>query len=121
MWGPPDYNFRTAQMSAKRGLRQFGQEGADTLMKELQQLINRRVMRPRDANTLSQGEKKSALKYLMFLKEKRCGKVNGRDGPMGESNDCTSQRRRRAPYHSIGVIVPVNHDRWKKESEGDDV
>ena len=36
IWGSSDYNFLTAQMSAKRGLRQFGQRGADTLMKELQ-------------------------------------------------------------------------------------
>ena len=70
MWGSSDYNFLTAQMSAKRGLHQFGQKGADASMKELQQLIDWWVMHLRDANTLSQGEKKSALKYLMFLKEK---------------------------------------------------
>ena len=64
-------------MSAKKELRQFGQKGADALMKDLQQLIYRKVMHPRDANTLSQNEKKSALKYLMFLKEKRCSKVKG--------------------------------------------
>ena len=46
-------------------------------MKELQQLIDQKVMHPRDATTLSQNEKRSALKYLMFLKEKRCGKVKG--------------------------------------------
>ena len=57
-------------MSAKRGLRQFGQKGADALMKELQQLIDWWVMCPCDANILSRGEKKSTLKYLMFLKEK---------------------------------------------------
>ena len=47
-------------------------------MKELQQLIDRRVMHPCDATALSHNEKHSALKYLMFLKEKRCGKVKGR-------------------------------------------
>ena len=78
MWGPPDYNFLTAQMSAKRGLHQFGQKGANALMKQLLQLIDRWAMRPCDANTLSRDEKKSALKYLMFLKEKHCGKVKGR-------------------------------------------
>ena len=46
-------------------------------MKKLQQLIDRRVMHPRDATTLSRSEKYSTLKYLMFLKEKRCGKVKG--------------------------------------------
>ena len=58
-------------MSAKKGLRQFEQKGADALMKELQQLIDRKLMHPRDATTLSlsQNEKHSSLKYLMFLKE----------------------------------------------------
>ena len=74
----PEYNFLTAQMSAKRGLHQFGQKGADAPMKELQQLIDWRVMHPSDENILSRGKKKSALKYLMFLKEKQCGKVKGR-------------------------------------------
>ena len=87
MWGPSDYNFLTTQMSAKRGLRQFGQKGVDTLMKELQQLIDRWVMRPRDAKTLSWGEKKSALKYLMLLKEKRCRKVKGQG--------CADRRKQR--------------------------
>ena len=74
-------------MSAKKGLRQFGQKGADALMKELQQLIDRRVMHPCDATTLSRNEKCSALKYLMFLKEKRCGKVKGRG--------CADRRKQR--------------------------
>ena len=72
------YGFLTEQMSTKKGLRQFGQKGADALMKELQQLIDQRVMHPHDATTLSRNEKRSALKYLMFLKEKPCGKVKGR-------------------------------------------
>ena len=46
-------------------------------MKELQQLIYWKVMHPRDANTLSWNKNHSALKYLMFLKEKWCGKVKG--------------------------------------------
>ena len=72
------YGFLMEQMSAKKGLRQFGRKGADAMMKELQQLIDRRVMHPRDATTLSRSEKYSTLKYLMFWKEKRCGKVKGR-------------------------------------------
>ena len=69
MRGSSDYNFLTAQMSAKRGLCQFRQKGVNALMKELQQLIDWWVMWPCDANILSRGEKKSTLKYLMFLKE----------------------------------------------------
>ena len=70
--------FLMEQMSAKKGLRRFSQKGADALMKELQQHIDWRVMHPRNATALSQSEKYSALKDLMFLKEKRCGKVKGR-------------------------------------------
>ena len=44
-------------------------------------------MRPRHARTLSQGEKTSALKCLMFLKGKRCRKVKGRG--------CTDGRKQR--------------------------
>ena len=77
MRGSSDYNFLTAQMSAKRGLRQFRQKGADALMKELQQLVDRQMMHPCDANILYRGKKKSTLKYLMFLNEKRCRKVKG--------------------------------------------
>ena len=69
MRGSSDYNFLTAQMSARRGLCQFRQKGANALMKELQQLIDWWVMWPCDANILSRGEKKSTVKYLMLLKE----------------------------------------------------
>ena len=68
---------------------------ADALMKELQQLIDWRVKRPRDTNTLSRGEKKSPLKYLMFfLKENDVERSKDGDALMGENNDCTSRRRR---------------------------
>ena len=79
----PDYNFLTVQMSAERGLHQFGQKGVDALIKELQQLIDQWVMHPCDANILSRGEKKSSLKYLMFLKEKQCRKEKGRGSADG--------------------------------------
>ena len=37
----------TAQMSAKKGLKVFGERGALAVMKELDQLIQRKVMRGR--------------------------------------------------------------------------
>ena len=68
----------TEQMSAKRGLKVFGDRGANAIIKELDQLIQRKVMRARRAHELTRQQKENALKYLMFLKEKRCGKVKGR-------------------------------------------
>ncbi|KAG7353371.1 hypothetical protein IV203_034640 [Nitzschia inconspicua] len=68
----------TMQMSAKAGLKQFGQAGADAIMKELEQLLYRKVMQGKRANTLTREQKKAALHYLMFLKQKRCGKIKAR-------------------------------------------
>ena len=71
-------SFLTEQMSAKRGLRQFGNAGAQAIMSELEQLVYRMVMDGRSVNDLTTGQKKAALKYLMFLKQKRYGKIKGR-------------------------------------------
>ena len=71
-------SFLTEQMSAKRGLKQFGVAGADAIMKELKQIVYRKVMEGRKSGELTTAQKKAALKYLMFLKQKRCGKIKGR-------------------------------------------
>ena len=78
----PDRDFVhayvTAQMSAKKGLTVFGQQGADALMKELRQLVIMKVMNGTKSHELTKEQKRKALKYLMFLKEKRCGRIKGR-------------------------------------------
>ena len=71
-------SFMTEQMSAKRGLKEFGTAGADAIMKELSQLVYRKVMEGRQSGDLTTAQKKAALKYLMLLKQKRCGKIKGR-------------------------------------------
>jgi hypothetical protein len=70
--------FVTEQMSAKAGLKLFGEGGADAIKKELEQLVYRGVMEGQLASTLSTDQKQRALTYLMFLKEKRCGKIKAR-------------------------------------------
>ena len=71
-------SFLTEQMSAKRGLKQFGVAGTDAIMKELKQIVYRKVMEGRKSGELTTAQKKAALKCLMFLKQKRCGKIKGR-------------------------------------------
>ena len=71
-------SFITAQMTAKARLKYFGQDGADAIMVELEQLLYCKVMDGCKAVDLSKEQKKAALKYLMFLKQKRCGKIKGR-------------------------------------------
>ena len=68
----------TEQMSAKKGLKHFGQRGADAIKKELEQLVYRKVMHGKKPSELTREQRRAALRYLMFLKEKRSGKVKGR-------------------------------------------
>jgi hypothetical protein len=61
------------QLSLKKGLETFGEAGAEAVNKELQQIHDQSVMVPKAANMLTRAEKQHALKYLMYLKKKRCG------------------------------------------------
>jgi hypothetical protein len=49
----------------------------NAVLSELNQLHIRKVLEPKQANDLSKEEKRGALQYLMFLKQKRCGKLKG--------------------------------------------
>ena len=66
------------QYTLKKGLQVFGPPGVEAVYKELQQLHQRKVGEPRDASTLSPMQKRNALGYLMFLKQKRTGQIKGR-------------------------------------------
>ena len=66
------------QYTLKKGLQVFGPPGIEAVYKEMQQLHARKVGEPRDASKLSPKQKKNALGYLMFLKQKRTGQIKGR-------------------------------------------
>ena len=68
----------TAQLSMKKGLKIFGEQGYAAVKKEMQQLHDRKVMQPINRKDLSPAQKREALGYLMFLKKKRCGTIKGR-------------------------------------------
>ena len=61
------------QYNLRRGLKAFGQAAVDAVVTELKQLHDRRTMHPIHACALSLADKRRALGYLMFVKEKRCG------------------------------------------------
>jgi hypothetical protein len=67
-----------SQHSMKAGIRLFGDKGEAAVQSELTQLLDRKVMEPALMQSLTYQEKKRALPYLMFLKEKRDGKIKGR-------------------------------------------
>jgi Reverse transcriptase (RNA-dependent DNA polymerase)/Zinc knuckle len=81
-------NIVMTQHSMKKGIKIFGNAGVDAVLKELQQLHDRKVLEPKDAMTMSREEKKASLEYLMFLKKKRNGTIKGRG--------CADGRKQRA-------------------------
>jgi hypothetical protein len=66
------------QYNLKQGIKKFGNDGKAAVMAELQQLYDRDVMEPVGKYDLTPAERKGALRYLMFLKEKRDGLIKGR-------------------------------------------
>ena len=65
-------------MIVKAGIKKFGDKGNDVVSKELRQLHDRRAMVPVKKDELSTEDKKRALRYLMFIKEKRDGAIKAR-------------------------------------------
>ena len=66
------------QMSAKRGIKLFGQAAIDALYKEYKQFFDLDVFEGIDPNTLTEEQKQRALDTINTIKQKRCGKVKGR-------------------------------------------
>jgi hypothetical protein len=83
-----EYLFTTEQMSWKKGLKMFGDKGEEAIQKELQQIHDMEGFQPKHWYELSKEERAGALKYLMYLKEKRDGRIKGRG--------CADGRKQRA-------------------------
>ena len=75
---PMGLAFLTEQMSAKKGLKTFGEAGANAIVDEMQQLEYRDVLEPVHRSELTPGQRRKALRYLMYLKQKRCGRIKAR-------------------------------------------
>jgi hypothetical protein len=70
--------FMTEQMSLKKGLKYFGKSGADAVVAEMRQLDYRKVIKPVNGKELTREQKRRALHYHMYLKQKRCGRIKAR-------------------------------------------
>ncbi len=77
------------QHNMKKGIKLFGDAGIDAVLKELQQLHDRKVLEPKDVTKMLGDDKRAPLQYLMFLKQKRNGTIKGRG--------CADGRKQR-PY-----------------------
>lgn len=54
------------QHSVRKGLHIFGEAGVDAVLKELTQLYDRKVLKPKGKDEMSTEECDAALQYLMF-------------------------------------------------------
>jgi hypothetical protein len=66
------------QYTINKGLKVFGEAGTEAVLSELEYLHDRKAVEPRSGGETTCKERHGALCYLMFLKEKRCGKIKGR-------------------------------------------
>ena len=73
-----EVNQSTAQVPMKTGLRLFGDAGNQAVKSEMGQLHKRTVMKPKYSKDLTTEQRREALAYLMFLKQKRCCTIKAR-------------------------------------------
>jgi Reverse transcriptase (RNA-dependent DNA polymerase) len=93
-------------VSMKKGLKLYGDRGEAAVEEKLQQLHDQKVMEPVAADSLTYAEKKKALEYLMFLKEKRTGKIKGRGCADGRKQRVyTAKEEASSPTVSIESIM----------------
>ena len=74
-----------SQYPMKKGLKIFGNAGAEAVKKEMKQLHDMDVLIPVKRGDLSDDERHKVLQYLMFLKRKKSVKIKGRGCADGRS------------------------------------
>lgn len=87
------------QFYYSKGLKMFGDKGNAAVTKELQQMHDMEAYTPIDAASLSDGEKQDAINQLMFLTQKRCGKVKARS--------CADGRKQRGYISKADAYSPT--------------
>ena len=91
----------TEQMSAKQGLQIFGKAGAKAVIKELEQLVYRKVMEGRKSHDLNRDRRWLHSNISCSLKRNDAGGSRGKDVLTVVSSGCTSLRRTPAPLQSL--------------------
>ena len=92
-------HYALTQLTLKEGLKRFGEKGEAAVTKEIKQLHDRDVFTPVHRNTLTDKQKREALKLLMCLKEKRNKDVKGRG--------CADGRKQRNHYDKDEATSPT--------------
>jgi hypothetical protein len=99
------------QYSLRCGIAKFGDEAVTAVLKELIQLHDRGGIEPKQAHVLTREEKRAALQYLMFLKRKRIGTLQGRECADGCKQRLHSTKEEASSPTVAIESVFVMHDR----------
>ena len=75
---------------ARKGLKLFGERGEEAVEDELQHIHEMEGFRHKHLYELTEEERTKALKYLMYLREKRNGRIKG-------SGALTEYRKKNTP------------------------
>ena len=73
-----EFIFLTEQMNWRKEIKLFKENVETAVIKELKQIHEMEGFQPKHWHELNSDERAKALKYLMYLKEKRNGYVKGR-------------------------------------------
>ena len=71
-------DFTGVQMSAKKGIKMFGNKAIKALQAKYQQLHDKKVFTPMKVEDLTFEQRKNALRSVNIVAEKRCGRIKGR-------------------------------------------
>jgi hypothetical protein len=94
------------QMTATAGIKKHGQKAIDALFSEFCQLDDKSVFRPTRASDLTTQQKRSALRAVNLIKEKRCGKLKGRTCADGSSQrDQYTKEQTASPTVSTDALM----------------
>jgi hypothetical protein len=94
------------QHSVKKGLKAFQDDGTQALFKELRQLHDWHVVEPKGLDEITRQQRHNALRYLIFLKKKRCGTIKARGCANGrKQRECTSKEETSSPTVAIEALM----------------
>jgi hypothetical protein len=94
------------QHSVKKGLKAFGDDGTQALLKELRQLHDRQVVKPKGPDEITRQQRHSALRCLMFLKKKRCRTIKARGcAEVRKQREYTSKEETSSPMVAIEALM----------------
>ena len=72
------HKSKYAQVGIKEGIRRFGGQAINAVLKEFSQLHDRDTFAPQRAEMLTDQQKKKALNLITLVTEKRSGQIKGR-------------------------------------------